>query len=63
MVIHVGLCATRTLQVCSISAIVSEVPLMYGIVAVVTGLTLVQCYYECFVYQVCIVIVFTKKVV
>ena len=51
MVIHVGLCATQTLQVCSISAIVSEVPLMYGIVAVITGpeLTLVQCYYECFV--------------
>ena len=53
MVIHEGLCATWTLQFCSISAIVSEVPLMYGIVAVIRGpeLTLVQCYYECFVSQ------------
>ena len=39
----IGLCATLILQGCSIRAIVSEVPLMYGIVAVVTGpeLTLV----------------------
>ena len=39
----IGLCATLILQACSIRAIVSEVPLMYGIVAVVTGpeLTLV----------------------
>ena len=39
----IGLCATRILQGCSIRAMVSEVPLMYGIVAVVTGpeLTLV----------------------
>ena len=38
-----GLCATRILQDCSIRAMVSEVSLMYGIVAVVTGpeLTLV----------------------
>ena len=33
----IGLCATRVLQGCNIRAIVSEVPLMYGIVAVVTG--------------------------
>ena len=39
----IGLCATRTFKGCSIRAIVSEVPLMYGIAAVVTGpeLTLV----------------------
>ena len=39
----IGLCTTRVLQGCSIRAMVSEVPLMYGIVAVVTGpeLTLV----------------------
>ena len=39
----IGLCATRILQGCSIRAMVSEVPLMYDIVAVVTGpeLTLV----------------------
>ena len=41
----IGLCATRMFFSlgCSIRAIVSEVPLMYGIVAVVTGpeLTLV----------------------
>ena len=39
----IGLCTTRILQGCSIRAMVSEVPLMYGIVAVVTGpeLTLV----------------------
>ena len=30
----IGLCTTRILQGCSIRAIVSEVPLMYGIVAV-----------------------------
>ena len=34
-----GLCATRILQGCNIRAIVSEVPLMYGTVAVVTGRT------------------------
>ena len=40
----IGLCATRILYGCSINAIVSEVPLMYGIGAVVIGpeLTLVQ---------------------
>ena len=32
-----GLCATRILQGCNIRAIVSQVPLMYGKVAVVTG--------------------------
>ena len=39
----IGLCATRILQGCSIRAMVSEVSLMYGTVAVVTGpeLTLV----------------------
>ena len=39
----IGLCATDILYSCNIGAIVSEVPLMYGIVAVVTGpeLTLV----------------------
>ena len=39
----IGFCATRILQGYNIRAIVSEVPLMYGIVAVVTGpeLTLV----------------------
>ena len=39
----IGLCVTRILQGCNILAIVSEVPLMYGKVAVVTGpeLTLV----------------------
>ena len=39
----IGLCATRILQGCSIRAMVSEVSLMYGIVAVVKGpgLTLV----------------------
>ena len=39
----IGLCATRILQGCSIRAMVPEVSLMYGIVAVVTGpeLTLV----------------------
>ena len=38
----IGLCATLILQGCSIRAIVSEVPLMYGIVAVVTGSALVS---------------------
>ena len=33
----IGLCATRILQGCSMRAMVSEVSLMYGIVAVVTG--------------------------
>ena len=39
----IGLCATRILLGCSIRVIVSEVPLMYGKVAIVTGpeLTLV----------------------
>ena len=37
----IGLCATRILSGCNIRAIVSEVPLMYGIVAVVTGPELV----------------------
>ena len=39
----IGFCATRILQGYNIRAIVSEVSLMYGIVAVVTGpeLTLV----------------------
>ena len=37
----IGLCATGILQGCNIRAIVSEEPLMYDIVAVVTGPELV----------------------
>ena len=37
----IGLCGTRILQGCNIRAIVSEVALMYGIVAVITGPELV----------------------
>ena len=61
----IGLCATRILQGCNIRAIFSEVPLMYGIVAVVTGseLTLVRVLESVLLCVFRVVMVLNKNVV